>query len=590
MKKLIFILVSLFLAIGGFSNFAYADANDFTVESFDAHYYLSKDSEGRAVLRVVEEITAIFPNFDQNRGIERAIPKKYQGHISYQNDLLVYRNGEAENIAKTKDDNGNKVYRIGNSREYVHGRQVYRLEYSFRDVMRSDLLDGLQTLVWNTNGTEWQQNFGRVRAMVFIDKNLFLDLKNYDCYYGAYGSKNQCGLITERDYGDEKALYFVQSNLSPGENVTFVANFKQGTFKDYVEPEAHKIIKNIVTFVLIIPVGVLFYLIFIGIKNYRSEKTRRSIVPQYIPPKEISLFESSVLLNSQQKAISAMIVKMAISGNLNIVEFEEKGVFGVKKNFKLEKISDHGLDRHEKAIFNKIFSRGESVEVKDIVTRLGAGFGQRMLGWSETFTKKDFYKKPKNSNFVSFALILSFVVFFGSLMISGFFDAIDFSGREWVLLVWFIVDIVIFVVAIVLLSVKPKSLRGAEMLDYLNGLKMYMRMAEEDRLRVLQSADGADRIADGEKSKVKLYEKLLPYAMIFGIEETWLKELAAQYPEGVSPDWYYGNGAFNAILFANSMSSASRSLNSYTSSALFISGGGGGFSGGGGGGGGGGGW
>ena len=109
-------------------------------------------------------------------------------------------------------------------------------------------------------------------------------------------------------------------------------------------------------------------------------------------------------------------------------------------------------------------------------------------------------------------------------------------------------------------------------------------------MRVLQSVDGADRIVDGENSKVKLYEKLLPYAMIFGLEKTWLKELAAQYPEGVSPDWYHGCGVFNGILFANSMSSMSRSLNSYTSSASSVSGGGGGFSGGGGGGGGGGGW
>lgn len=590
MKKLIFILVSLFLAVGGFSNFAYADANDFTVESFDAHYYLSKDSEGRAVLRVVEEITAIFPNFDQSHGIERAIPKKYQGHISYQNDLLVYRNGEVENIASTKDDNGNKVYRIGNSREYVHGRQVYRLEYSFRDVMRSDLVENSQTLIWNVNGTQWKQNFGRVSATIFIDKNLFSDLKNYDCYYGVYGSKNKCGLITERDYGDKKALYFAQSNLLPGENVTFVANFKQGTFKDYVEPESHKIIKNIVTFVLIIPVGVLFYLIFIGIKNYRSEKTRRSIVPQYIPPKEISLFESSVLLNSQQKAISAMIVEMAISGNLNIVEFEKKGVFGVKKDFKLEKISDHGLDRYEKAIFNKIFSRGESVKLKDISQRLGMDFGQKMLGWAEVFRNKDFYKKPKDSILVKISFGLSFVAIFGPLLFGSAFEAVNFSGYELIITLWFVLFTVIFVLSIVLLTIEPKSLRGAEMLDHLNGLKMYIKMAEEDRMRVLQSVDGADRIVDGENSKVKLYEKLLPYAMIFGLEKTWLKELAAQYPEGTSPDWYYGKGAFNAILFANSMSSVSRSLNSYTSSASSTSGGGGGFSGGGGGGGGGGGW
>ena len=30
--------------------------------SFDADYYLEKDDEGKSVLRVVEEITAVFPD------------------------------------------------------------------------------------------------------------------------------------------------------------------------------------------------------------------------------------------------------------------------------------------------------------------------------------------------------------------------------------------------------------------------------------------------------------------------------------------------------------------------------------------------
>ncbi len=589
MKKFIFILVSLFLAVGGFSNFAYADANDFTVESFDAHYYLSKDSEGRAVLKVVEEITAIFPNFDQNHGIERAIPKKYQGHISYQNDLTVYRNDELEGIADTKDVDGNKVYRIGNSREYVHGKQVYRLEYSFRDVMRSDLVENSQTLIWNVNGTQWKQNFGRVSATIFIDEAIAENYKNYDCYFGEYGAKNTCQPFSENYYRGQKVLIFSQNNLSAGENLTFVANFKPETFKDYVEPNEHKIIKNALVFALIIPVAGLMVLIFLGIKNYRSEKTHRSIVPQYLPPKEISLFESSVLLGVQQKAISAMIVKMAISGNLKIVEIEKKGVLG-KKEFRLERLSDQGLDNRERTIFNKIFLRGESVKLNDLGKRLGMDFGQKMLGWAEVFRNKDFYKKPKDSILVKILFGLSFVAIFGPLLFDSAFEAVNFSGYELIITLWFVLFTVIFVLSTVLLTVEPKSLRGAEMLDHLNGLKMYIKMAEEDRMRVLQSVDGADRIVDGENSKVKLYEKLLPYAMIFGLEKTWLKELAAQYPEGVSPDWYYGSGVFNGILFANSMSSMSRSLNSYTSSASSVSGGGGGFSGGGGGGGGGGGW
>ena len=95
---------------------------------------------------------------------------------------------------------------------------------------------------------------------------------------------------------------------------------------------------------------------------------------------------------------------------------------------------------------------------------------------------------------------------------------------------------------------------------------------------------------DGENAKVKLYERLLPYAVLFGLEKSWAQVIAAEYQDGTSPDWYAGSGAFNAALFASTITSVSSSVNSYTSSASSSAGGGGGFSGGGGGGGGGGGW
>ena len=112
---------------------------------------------------------------------------------------------------------------------------------------------------------------------------------------------------------------------------------------------------------------------------------------------------------------------------------------------------------------------------------------------------------------------------------------------------------------------------------------------------MLQSPEGAEKVqveAADEKQLVKLYERVLPYAILFGQEKEWTKQLGRYYEHlGSQPDWYAGHGAFNAAMFAssmNSLSSAANSVSSYSSS----SGGsmGGGFSGGGGGGGGGGGW
>ena len=92
-----------------------------------------------------------------------------------------------------------------------------------------------------------------------------------------------------------------------------------------------------------------------------------------------------------------------------------------------------------------------------------------------------------------------------------------------------------------------------------------------------------------------MFEKLLPYAIAFGVEVIWAKRFADL---GLTqPKWYVSpNGSsFNTIVFANSIGrSASMSFASSVmakSSTGYSSGfSGGGFSGGGGGGGGGGSW
>jgi uncharacterized membrane protein len=122
-----------------------------------------------------------------------------------------------------------------------------------------------------------------------------------------------------------------------------------------------------------------------------------------------------------------------------------------------------------------------------------------------------------------------------------------------------------------------------------------MKLAEEDRLNFSQGLNTAERVKAGDGTsadKIKLFERLLPYAMLFGLEKQWSKQFADLYK--TQPDWYAGNvNAFSAAHLGDSMSS----LNSASVASFSAPGssggsgfGGGGFSGGGGGGGGGGGW
>ena len=56
-----------------------ASTNNFHISNYDIQYELSRDSEGRSALKTTETITAEFRRANQNRGIERALPTKYDG-------------------------------------------------------------------------------------------------------------------------------------------------------------------------------------------------------------------------------------------------------------------------------------------------------------------------------------------------------------------------------------------------------------------------------------------------------------------------------------------------------------------------------
>ena len=112
----------------------------------------------------------------------------------------------------------------------------------------------------------------------------------------------------------------------------------------------------------------------------------------------------------------------------------------------------------------------------------------------------------------------------------------------------------------------------------------------------MQSVPGAD-ISD--KGIVKLYENLLPYAVIFSLESTWLAELEHYYQSASisGPSWAADGGMIDYVDLGNLCAALSMYVgNSQGGAGDYGAGdfggggdsGGGGFSGGGGGGGGGG--
>jgi uncharacterized membrane protein YgcG len=134
----------------------------------------------------------------------------------------------------------------------------------------------------------------------------------------------------------------------------------------------------------------------------------------------------------------------------------------------------------------------------------------------------------------------------------------------------------------------PLTEKGAELRDHVAGLDLYIRVAEADRLRVLQSPDGALKKpidTSNPRTVLHLYELVLPWAILLGREKDWARVMEIAYA-GSSPTWYAGSVPFSATAFSSSLSSFA-SASSAASSSSGSSGGGSAGGGGGGGGGGG---
>ncbi len=562
-----------------------AAVNDFTISQYDIDFNLSRDDTNHSVLTTRETIFATFPSSNQNHGIERYIPKKYDGHSTQLDIQSVTRQDGTKWNYTTYDSGGYTVVRIGDADKYLHGSQAFVLAYTQRDVTRYFADTGADEFYWDANGTEWQVPIESLTVKLTIDKTLTSSLNgNTACYQGAFSERGSCQLMGE----DDEAVYATNArNLGKGENVTIALGFKPGTFTAYKKPVWEQILIGwfvVQGIALIASVGLL---IFLGIR-FSKWSDRKSdvatIVPEYLPPKGTSVQTAAVVVNSPY-SFSAQLIDLAVRHYIKIYETKPKSFWSAAQ-YDLEIVKPiDTLTTEEKEFVSDIF---------DDQTAPGSKINTKMFKGSRALYAKlrDNPKKLQDLVRGTYGIREKDAVKSAWFRRAGFVCL----GAAVVLLspVLLIVAIIIFVMSY---SLWPLTDKGVELSRYLQGLKMYISVAEEERLRLMQSPEGAQKAsvdAGDTKQLVKLYERVLPYAVLFGQEKQWNKQLGTYYQEsGTQPDWFGSShmATFNAAAFAGAMSGFTSSINASGASSSSTGGSsGGGSSGGGGGGGGGGGW
>ncbi|MFM2277328.1 MAG: hypothetical protein RIT12_724 [Actinomycetota bacterium] len=592
MKKAIQLLMGLFLALvlTPLSPSA-ADVNDFSFESFDATYEISVNEaeDKRPEMVVTETLVANFPLIEQNRGIKRSIPlRSYQ---LYPDNIQVLsitdESGKARDYEQTTDGEFLHLAIKARDNSYVFGKQTYVIKYKQDWVLSNFESEDSKTtrseFYWDINGTGWPQSFGRVSATVILDQALSQNVipKSMRCYEGNYGSTGSCKVSQP----SENTFVFSSTDLKATETQTIAIGFNPGV-ANVDGPQAVDS-PSFIWFLLslIALIAILIWAIYYRVTQLKNLGKTSIIIPQYQPPVSPDLAVSALVARKSAHLNQASVIELAIKKLIEIEQVADSK----KDNFILRKTSEVATNPNHVELLKALglSKAGDEVNLSgNMKAAEQAALAKRLLALKSKITRQvnsgGYFKKRALGipALVFVGVLLATVILFASAI------AVDAESVSLLTAIPFLFVFPYLLTYWIILSKRVMTAKGVEVEDYLKGMKMYIELAEKDRLDFLQSPKGASLTPSQVKGRsvLKLYEEVLPWAILLGLHKQWNGVLNNLYEKDTTPVWFVG-----APVFSDSFSSLDRILAQSLSVDSSGGSGGGGSAGGGSGGGGGGG-
>lgn len=579
---------------------------------------------------VVETITVVATGKQIKRGIYRDFPTDYEDshgnrvRVGFE-VLEVLRDGAPEPYFTERRGNGVRVY-IGR-RDVILTPDHYTYTLIYRTDRQIGFFDDFDELYFNAIGHGWVFPIERARATVHLPGGA--EVLRTTAYTGRLRSKGQD--YTSGPGANGGTMFRVTRRLGPGEGLTIVIAWPKGyvaapTMTDKLRHNAG-LLAGFAGLMVIIA-----YYLFTWNKVGRDPETG-TIVPLFEPPEGLSPAAMRFILGMgyDKKAFTAAIVNMAVKGYLTIDE--DDGEFTLRRNH----TDVSALSQGEIKIAGHLFT-SDSVRLHHTShARI-----QGAIGAFSEYLRAEFEAAHFRHNWVYFVIgtVVSLITLGAvaagahdpqaavvmtiwlSAWTAGCAFLVISVRRSWLrgkvvgAVGWAVIAIplmvgnsigvekfsevttvgnAVVVVAVIVVNalfyylLKAPTLAGRAMMDRIEGFKLYLGVAEKDRLEAFHPPE----------TTPELFEKYLPFALALDVENQWGERFesvlaAAGDDRGYRPRWYsgrhwhhHGIGGLGGNLgssFSNAISSAASPPGSSSG------GGGGGFSGGGGGGGGGGGW
>ena len=551
--------------------FARENVTDWYIQNFDSEIIVNKDS----TLDIKEKIAADCGTAIGKHGIFRVLPEdvKIGGKsISSPVELISITDFSGNPLKYTESRNKadkTVTWKIGDADKTVQGINNYIISYQVKNVIRFGNAN-FDELYWNLTGNFWDLEIDKFHAKIIFPDEVSSDKSAIEYYVGSLNEKRKD--LANFYWGSPNILEFDSTKtLAARQGITVSMTFPKNIFTPYAPTFQEKYSQY---FSFLIPLAV-FLICFLLWRKYGDDpEVNKSIMSEYDAPGNLSPIELGMLMKNgrfDNKLITAEMIYFATRGLMSIKETHEKILFFDSKDYEFTKNNnpeiEDKLNEAQKLIMRGIFKGLE---------------GACLSGLKDSFytnikeIKKAVEKSLKNKDLIAPA----------GLHIGNVFRVISLIGA-WLTFSAFGYSVILgssFALAALcffLFSfIMPKrTQKGAELNWEIKGFKMFMETVDKDRAAFYE--------------KENIFEKFLPFAIVFGITGIWIKKMKEIYGEDYyathAPLWYAGSlNSFDADSFSGAMDSLSADIAANTSAPSGSGGGGG--AGGGGGGGGGGGW
>lgn len=432
---------------------------------------------------------------------------------------------------------GKFILKIGNPDKQITGIYKYDIKYTVKNALIS--AEGYDELPWNI--IEHYRDERILKTYFEISTVNKIQPVRYICYTGQVSSKqSNCEIEVKSNViiGNVGTLYqnegvtigisYPKNSLKINDVNTFLKSPNVFNISDYF---VFNILPNLV---YLLPI-IVFIFMFVIWFYFGKDDSIYGVIPEYRPMENIDpqiagfVFE----METKPKHITSEIINLAINGYITIKNEGKDYVFIKKKEI------DDRLPIHQKTILNGLFSKSNEVNSKTLGNRFFVTQELSNNQLKKLSSSLYFYGNPvaRRSFFIGIAVTIGFLLYWlGALNNTPSFIATLIS---------------IFFIVIFGVSMGKRNAEGSKLYKHLLGLKMYINLAEKDRIKYHNDPS--------KLAQIKTFESLLPYAIIFGLETKWAREFETIYE--VPPNWYSGNiRAFNTLNMVNSLNTMQNSI------------------------------